>query len=197
MKLACSILAPLCLVTALAACGGDATGPATGTSGAVSAKAKSSAAPAARGSAAPTASAAPTEAAKPSAAASFAAQPVPKPFDTLTIGAPTGAKLETGVTKDYAMIEGPDYAFKIEEEKENEIPKLKEMMSKAGAKFIVDQPDGLVFEMKDKDETSLNVLRYLKIGDKGYSCSTTSKGAPKSPEKAQEAYDVCGTLKAK
>ncbi len=191
MKLALSILASAALLTSLVACGGEAGTTAPGGSSAASAKASSK--PAAKASAAPAA----TEAPK-AAAVSFPAQPLPAPFETLTLGAPTGAKLETGVTKAYAMIEGPDYAFKIEEAKENTVPKLKEMLGKGETKFLVDQPEGIVADMPQKDGSSgLTVFRYLKIGEKGYKCSTTMKGAPKTPEKAQEAYDVCGTLKAK
>jgi hypothetical protein len=193
MKLVLSTIASLAVVASLAACGGEPTGAAPAGSGSVKAATRSSAASSAKA----TDTAKPAETAKAAEAPAFPAQPVPAPFETLTIGAPTGAKLETGVTKDYVMIEGPDYAFKIEEEKENDIPKIKEMLTKGGAKLVVDEADGMIAEMKDKDATSLNVIRYVKIGDKGYGCSTTMKGAPKTEEKAKEAYAVCGSLKAK
>ena len=70
--------------------------------------------------------------------------------------------------------------------------------TKGGAKFIVDQPDGILAEMPTKDGgKEYMVLRFLKVADKSYKCETTMKGAPKTAEKAQEAFDACGTLKAK
>lgn len=195
MKAALSFVS-LVVLASLTACGGEG---ASATPAASADKGSTSKAPATATAAAAATTAAPAaDAPKPSAAASFAAQPLPEPFTTLTVGAPAGAKLEKGVTGDYATVEGPDYVFKIENAKETDTAKIKEFLGKGGAKFVVDQPDGILAEMAAKDGSKeYMVLRYVKVGDKSYSCETTMKGAPKTAEKAQEAFDACGTLKAK
>jgi hypothetical protein len=190
MKAALSILS-LAVVAALAGCGGEGAGASPAGSGTTAAKSTADAK--STGDAA-----APAAPAKTSAASSFPAQALPEPFTTLTVGAPPGAKLEKGVTGDYATIEGADYVFKIEEAKDTDVAKLKEFLSKGGAKYIVDQPDGIVAEMPQKSGgNEYMVLRYLKIADKSYKCETTMKGAPKTADKAQEAFDAGGTLTAK
>lgn len=193
MKAALSIVS-LVVLASLTACGGEG---ASATPAGSADKGSTAKGPATAAAAATTAAPA-ADAPKPSAAASFPAQALPEPFATLTVGAPPGAKLEKGVTGDYATVEHADYVFKFEEAKDTDTAKLKEFLTKGGAKFIVDQPDGMLAEMPTKDGgKEYMVLRFLKVADKSYKCETTMKGAPKTAEKAQEAFDACGTLKAK
>jgi hypothetical protein len=147
---------------------------------------------------------APTPEAKPaepaSAAASFPATALPaKDFADFTIGLPTGGKLDkTG--DDKASLETPDYKLMLKKaDAKDSISEMKTMIQKMpGFKAItIDQPDGLVVEVDEKGAPQFLITRHVKVGDMTLSCENALTKPPKDKAKAQEAFDVCGTIKKK
>jgi hypothetical protein len=134
-----------------------------------------------------------------SAAASFPATALPaKQLAGYTIALPTGGKLEAD-GDDRARLETPDYRLIIKPAKANQTAEMKAMMPKMpGFKEItVDSPDGLVVQVEEKGATQFVLTRYVKLGDAFYACDNALTKPPKDKAKAQEAFDVCGTLKKK
>jgi hypothetical protein len=61
--------------------------------------------------------------------------------------------------------------------------------------ITIDQPDGLVVEIEEKGAKQFLLTRYVKVGDVTVSCENALTKPPKDQAKAQEAFDVCGTIK--
>jgi hypothetical protein len=196
-------ISSLVLAVALgAAAFGCDKGKAGDTAGAASAAASAAAATGAGASAAPPAKAA-TAAVKPaepaSAAAAFPATALPtKNMADYTIGLPPGGKLEKNGT-DKSVVETPDYKIIIKVAKKDETAEMKgQIPQMPGFKALtVDSPDGLVAEVEEKGKTEYVFTRYVKVGDVLLSCENTLTKPPKDKAKAQEAFDVCGTIKKK
>jgi hypothetical protein len=133
-----------------------------------------------------------------SAAASFPATALPaKDLAGFTIGVPTGGKLDKS-GDDRASLETADYKLMLKKAGEKEtIAELKEMVQKMKEfkAITVDQPDGLVVEIEEKGAKQFLITRYVKVGDVTVSCENALTKPPKDPAKAQEAFDVCGTIK--
>lgn len=178
----------------------------SGTAPTTSAKPTTSATP--TGAAKPTgttAMPAPTVEAKPaaqpaSAAASFPATDLPaKDLAGFTIGLPTGGKLDKS-GDDKASLDTADYKLMLKKADPKEtIAELKPMMQKIpGFKGItIDQPDGLVIEAEEKGAPQFLITRNVKVGDVTIACENALTKPPKDKAKAQEAWDVCGTIKKK
>jgi hypothetical protein len=146
----------------------------------------------------------PTMEAKPaqpaSAAASFPATALTaKDLADFTIGLPTGGKIDKS-GDDRASVETPDYKLMIKKADAKEtISELKPMIQKMpGFKAItIDQADGLVVEAEEKGAPQFLITRHVKVGDVTISCENALTKPPKDKAKAQEAFDVCGTIKKK
>ncbi|MBK9265973.1 MAG: hypothetical protein IPM54_40085 [Polyangiaceae bacterium] len=63
--------------------------------------------------------------------------------------------------------------------------------------ITIDQPDGLVVEVEEKGAPQFLITRHVKVGDVTLSCENALTKPPKDKAKAQEAFDVCGTIKKK
>jgi hypothetical protein len=135
-----------------------------------------------------------------SAAASFPATALPsKNFAELTIGLPPGGKLEKS-GEDKSSLDTTDYKLMIKAgPKTDDLEKLKTDIKKMpGFKAITtDKPDGMVVEADDKGKPQFLVTRYVKVGDVTVACESALTKPPKDAAKAQEAFDVCGTIKKK
>ena len=119
-------------------------------------------------------------------------------FAAYTIGVPPGGKLDVS-GDDRSSLETPDYKLIVKTAKKNETADMKaKMPSMPGFKaFVVDSPDGLVMQVEDKGATQFVLTRYVQVGDTLLVCDSTLTKPPKDKAKAQEAFDVCGTLKKK
>jgi hypothetical protein len=134
-----------------------------------------------------------------SAAASLPATALPaKNLADFTIGLPTGGKLDQS-SDDAASLETPDYKLILKKGAKDDIAELKGMMPKMpGFKAItIDKPDGLVVEVEEKGAAQFLLTRYVKVGDVTVSCENALTKPPKDKAKAQEAFDLCGTIKKK
>lgn len=175
--------------------------------------ASSGASPSTTGSAAATGAAKPTAAAqtaaaataKPaepaSAAASFPATDIPaKDFAGLTVGVPPGGKVDKS-GDDRASVETADYKVMIKKAgpKDEDVAGLKAMIQKMpGFKAItVDKPDGVVIEVEEKGKPQFVLTRIVKAGDMTLLCDSALTKPPTDKAKAEEAFDVCGTIKKK
>lgn len=191
----------LTLVLSLVAVGCEdkpsSTAPATSATPATSASPTGATKPAST-AATPAAEAKPAEPA--SAAASFPATALPaKDLADFTIGLPTGGKLDQS-GDDKASLETPDYKLMLKKPgPKDSIADLKPLMPKMpGFKAItIDQPDGLVVEVEEKGAPQFLITRHVKVGDVTLSCENALTKPPKDKAKAQEAFDVCGTIKKK
>jgi hypothetical protein len=173
----------------------DSTATAASASAGATAAASASAAPTAK---AATADVKPADTAAKSAAASFPATALTaKDFTDYTIGLPPGGKVDKNGNN--AQVETPDYRLILKVAKKNETADMKAMMPKMGGfkEFTVDQPDGLIAHVEDKSGTQYVFTRYIQVGDKLLSCESALTKPAKDKAKAQEAFDVCGTLKKK
>lgn len=153
------------------------------------------------------AASAPTTAASPeakpaaspaSAADAFPATALPgKSFADTTINVPPGGKLDKAGEK--VSLETPDYKLMIKSAKKNDTADMKGMLSSMpGFKGItVESPDGIVAQVEEKGAPQFVLTRYVKVGDALLSCESALTKPPKDKAKAQEAFDVCGTLKKK
>lgn len=173
----------------------DASGTAASASASATAAASASAAPTAK---AATTDVKPADTAAKSAAASFPATALTaKDFTDYTIGLPPGGKVDKNGNN--AQVETPDYRIILKVAKKNDTADMKSALPKMGGfkEFTVDQPDGLVAHVEEKSGPQYVFTRYVQVGDKLLSCESALTKPPKDKAKAQEAFDVCGTLKKK
>ena len=141
-----------------------------------------------------TATAAPTST---SMAASFPATALPsKNFSAFTIGLPPGGKLEKS-GEDKSSLETADYKLMLKAgPKTDDLDKTKASIQKMpGFKALtVDKPDGVVVEMEEKGAKQFMITRYVTVDDTKIACESALTKPPKDKDKAQEAWDVCGTI---
>jgi len=192
----------LAIVVLLLGCEGSPSGTAP-TSSATPAKSATPTAATAK-PAATTTAAATSEVKAPlqpgSTAASFPATAIPaKNFADFTIGLPPGGKLDKQGDAQ-SSLETTDYKLMLKAAKpKDSVSEMKTAIQKMpGFKAItVDQPDGLVIEVEEKGAKQFMITRLVKVGEVTVSCENALTKPPKDPAKAQEAFDVCGTIKHK
>ena len=138
----------------------------------------------------PAAAAAPRE----SVAKGFPDFALEGPLSTMVLKAPPGtqSKFKPGMAA--VGIETPTYRLRLEPS-EDFTPKMKEIAKASkSAKLLLDEPGGLIKEITRKGETKWEIARFATVGGQGVYCS--AEGLP-SLAAANEAYDVCTTLRAK
>lgn len=133
----------------------------------------------------------------PNKASSLPATPLPSAnLANIKIGVPSGGKLEKA-SDDRSSLETADYKLMVQlTKKKQALSELKEMVqSMPGFKeIVIEQADGLVVAVEEKGGMQFLITRYVQVGDVALSCQSSLTKPPKERAKAQEAFDVCGTL---
>lgn len=140
------------------------------------------------------------DSAKADAAKAFPAQAVTVPaLKGVTIGVPPGGKLVSGGPglEDRAVLETADYNLTLKVGDEAKLAKVKEMISKMKTfkGYKVDGADGFIAQLDEPSGSQFMVSRMVKAGDQTVACEVAAFKPPKTLDKAQEAYAICGTLK--
>lgn len=197
IRIAIAIALPL---VALGCEGSPSGAPASGSAKPATTTAAGTAKPATTAATATGTAASDTKPASASAAAAFPATALPsKNFADFTIGLPPGGKLDKS-GDDKSSLETADYKLMLKAKgAKDDLAELKTMIQKIpGFKAItVDQPDGLMIEVEEKGAKQYLITRHVKVGDVTVSCENALTKPPKDAAKAQEAFDVCGTVKKK